>query len=75
MALTAQVVELAKAARAEGVLVVRMRRGPIAELQLLPPDPPELAPKPTPADEKDISPDERRRREAAKRDAWLREEG
>lgn len=72
--MTATVVELAKAARAEGVLVVRLRRGPVAELQLLPPDPPELLNKPPPADEKDVSPDERRRREAAKRDSWMKEE-
>lgn len=71
--MTATVVELAKAARAEGVLVVRLRRGPVAELQLLPPDPPELLNKPPPADEKDVSPDERRRREAAKRDSWMKE--
>lgn len=42
--MTATVVELAKAARAEGVLVVKLRKGPIAELQLLPPDPPDLLP-------------------------------
>lgn len=71
--MTATVVELAKAARAEGVLVVRLRRGPVAELQLLPPDPPEVLNKPPPADEKDVSPDERRRREAAKRDSWMKE--
>lgn len=44
MGLTATVVELARAARAEGVLVVKLRKGPIAELQLLPPDPPDLLP-------------------------------
>lgn len=58
MGLTAQVVELAKAARAEGVLLVRMRRGPVAELQLLPPEPP-----PPPAPKDDETPES----------AWLRD--
>lgn len=58
MGLTAQVVELAKAARAEGVLMVRMRRGPVAELQLLPPEPP-----PVPAPKDDETPES----------AWLRD--
>lgn len=40
--ITDQVVRLATAARAAGVLHLRLRKGPVAEMQLLPADPPPL---------------------------------
>lgn len=67
MGLTRAVVALAQAARAAGVLRVRLRRGPVAELDLLPADPPGL----TAAEGKPPETDEEKRR---KRDDWMKEE-
>lgn len=67
MGLTRAVVALAQAARAAGVLRVRLRRGPVAELDLLPADPPGL----TAAEGKVPETDEEKRR---KRDDWMKEE-
>lgn len=67
MGLMRDLVMLAKAARAEGVLRVRLRRGPVAELDLLPPDPPAL----TAAESKPPETAEEKRR---RRDDWLKEE-